>query len=121
MTKFEEFKNNAKYRFREFKADVRFKAQQAKDWVSNNKEFIIVATPVVIGAIAEGRKVVSQASTNANRRKEQNHRDYDVWDPQGGGHLHCNRKLTNADRIEISKRRANGESAPAILEDMGLI
>ncbi len=121
MTKFEEFKIDAKYRFQELKADVRFKAQQAKDWIANNKEFLMVATPIFIGAIAEGRKVISQVSTDTNRRKEQNHRDYDVWDPSAGVQIHCKRKLSNADRIEISMRRANGESTAYILRDMGLI
>ena len=121
MTKFEELKIDAKYRFNEFKADVKFKVQKAKDWVYNNKEFLMVATPIAIGAIAEGRKVVSQVSTNVNRRKEQNHRDYDVWDPSAGVQIHCKRKLSNADRIEISMRRANGESTAYILKDMGLI
>ena len=121
MTKFEEFKINAKYRFNEIKADAKFKVQKAKDWIANNKEFLIVAVPIGIGAVAEGRKVISQASTNANRRKEQNHRDYDVWDPSAGVQIHCKRKLSNSDRIEISIRRANGESTPRILKDMGLI
>ena len=121
MTKFEQIKVDAKYRFQEFKADMRFKMQKAKDWAANNKEFLIIAVPVGVSAIAEGRKVISQVSTNANRRKEQDHRDYDVWDPSAGVQIRCKRKLSNADRIEISMRRANGESTAYILKDMGLI
>ena len=121
MTKFEQLKVDAKYRYQEFKANIRFKVQQAKDWIINNKEFLIVATPIAIGAIAESRKVISQVSTDTNRRKEQQHRDYDVWDPSAGVQIRCKRKLSNADRIEISMRRANGESTAYILKDMGLI
>lgn len=121
MTKLEQIKIDAKYRFNEFKASARFKVQKAKDWIVNNKEFLIVATPIAIGAVAESRKVISQIGTNANRRKEQNHRDYDVWDPSAGIHIHCKRKMTNAERIEFSRRHANGESTVYILQDMGLI
>lgn len=121
MTKFEEMKVNVKYRFQNFKANVRFKAQQAKDWVANNKEFLVVAVPIGIGAVAEGRKVVSHIGSRIDRKKEQDHRDYDVWDPSAGVHIRCKKRLSNADRIEFSMRHSNGEATVDILKDMGLI
>lgn len=121
MKSFEEIKIDAKYRFQNLKADVRFKANQLKDWVANNREFLIVATPIAIGAVAEARKVVSQVSTNVNKKKEQDHRNYDVWDPSAGVHIRCKRKLSNADRIEFSMRHANGEKTVDILRDMNLL
>lgn len=121
MAKLEDIKVEAKYRFNDLKAKVRYGWCKFTDWVSNNQEMIMIATPLAIGAIAEGRKVFQQVSTTANKKKEQDHRDYDVWDPSAGVHLRCKRKLTNADRIEFSYRHSKGEATVDILRDMGLL
>lgn len=121
MKSFDEIKKDAKYKIEVAKANIRYEFQRFKDGLYNNREVLIAAIPVVIGVAAEVRKQARQMNADTRNRREQHRHEYEVWDPRSGGYITCKRRLTNADRIRISERRADGERLIDILRDMNLI
>lgn len=119
--KINKIKEQIKYRAKCIKYDMKAKAHNAIVWIDGNKEFLVIAIPVLAGAVAETRKVVNQINNTTEKRRDQEHRERDIWDPSAGIHITCKRKLTNAERIEFSMRHSNGEATVDILKDMRLI
>ena len=84
------------------------------NWVMENKEFVVMATPVVVGVTAKATKVWMAHREDVNRERR-------VYDPRLGRYSKMRRKLTNAEWREVDQRYAGGESYRSILDDMGVL
>lgn len=115
MKSFEEIKQDVRYKAKDLGFRLRVKANEAKNWIYNNKEFVVmVAIPAAVGVVAEARRVNDRLVT-------ERHKAYDVWDPSAGIYVTCKRKMTKAEKVEFVRRHANGEKTYDILKSMRLI
>lgn len=92
-------------------------ASNAWSFFKANKEDILLLTTTGAAAIAGIKKLASH--TTAERRDY--NRDYVYYDRSYDTHLRLKRPLTNAEQIELMKRRQAGEFSSDILEDMGVL
>lgn len=97
---------------------VKNKVNAATCWFYNNKEMIIILGPVVVGAIGTGVKVLSR---NVSMKKEKDLKDLYCYDRSLGHYWTLRRKLTNAEWVEIDKRKNNGERLADILSELKVL
>lgn len=102
----------------EFKAKLKAKFQKAKKWCSDNKEVVIAAVSVAIGAVGTGIKVMGKRH---NLHMEERNKDLRCYDTSLGHYWELKRKLGNKDWTKINRRREKGESLGEILDDMGVL
>ena len=115
MKNFEEIKQDIRYRAKDLGFKLRIKMNEAKNWIDNNKEFVVmIAIPAAVGVVAEARRINDRLNT-------ERHRAYDVWDPSAGIYVTCKRKMSKTEKIEFVRRHANGEKTYDILKSMRLI
>lgn len=94
------------------------KKQKAKTWVYEHKDEIMTYGPVVVGGIAAGAKMLSKHAALA---KEQNLKDLYCYDRSLGHYWKLRRELTNAEWLEIDKRKNNGEKLGDILDELEVL
>ena len=109
--KIEEKKRKAKEKMEDLKA-------KASCLWANHKEEIIVLTPIVVG----GASSLIKSGVRAYQTKSENrHRDLETYDPRSGQYFTLKRKMSNAQKLELERRMANGERKGDILRSMRLI
>lgn len=87
-------------------------------WITNNKELVIVAIPVVAGAVTGATKLVKKTVV---QRQAKDLKELYCYDPSLGHYWRLKRKLTNADWIKINARKNNGESLGTILDELKVL
>ena len=97
---------------------IKDKLHKGKCFWDENKEPIIALTPVVIGGITFLVKTISK---HARITEEKNLKELYVWDPKLGLYWQLRKKLTNTQRLELDRRRADGESMGNILASMRVL
>lgn len=102
----------------QFKAKVHRIVNNAKNWIIDNKEAILVLAPVCVGALTTCIKV---AGKRANLNKEQDLKDLYCYDRSLGHYWRLRRELTNAEWIEIDQRKKNGERLGDILDELKVL
>lgn len=111
-----------KEQFETFKRDVRNnvkrKVQKTARWIDNNREFVIVVAPIVIGGSV---KIVQIAMRRHNLNLETKHRELFVYDRSLGHYWQLRRKLSNNEWVTIESRRKAGESLAHILSSLKLL
>lgn len=117
-TKVIEFVVPGESKFDKFKRNLKYKLKDAKDWVINNKETLVVAVPAAIGGISTITKVVGKS---VNNHQEKQMKDRYIYDRSLGRYVELKRKLNQKDLANISKRKQNGERVTDILLDMNLV
>lgn len=90
-------------------------AKNGLQFVSENKEALFTAGTIIAGCVAffKGNK------TQAERERERIDSTY--YDPQTGAHWRLKRCLNNRERMELVRRRREGEYTEDILDDMGVL
>lgn len=107
-----------KAKFREFKENLKQKANNVRWWIYDNKEMIMVLGP---GAIAGVATIVKTIGRHVNLRKEENLKDMYCYDRSLGHYWQLRRELTNKEWLEIDTRKKNGERLADILEELKVL
>lgn len=94
------------------------KADQAKRFWDENKEYIVVLVPVVL---ATGEKVFKAVSRNAQLKEERNLKEKFIYDMSLKCYYELKRKPTTNEYLEIERRKKNGEPLGKILSSMRLL
>ena len=97
---------------------VQCKLHDATTWINNNKELIMVVGPAVIGATTAGIKWTGKHLT---LKKEQNLKDLYCYDRSLGHYWRLRRELSNAEWVEIDRRKNNGERLGDILAELKVL
>lgn len=98
------------------------KFNNAKKWVVDNKELVIVMGPVVVGgAVSLGKSLTRGVTRTINNRKEDELKNLYCYDRSLGHYWKLRRQLTNSEWVKIDKRKANGERLADILEDLRVL
>ena len=87
-------------------------------WCNDNKEWLIPVVPLVIGGVTATVKV---AGKHVNLNKQKDVKELFCYDRSLGHYWALKRKLTNAEWIEIDKRKASGERLADILEELKVL
>lgn len=102
----------------DFKARLKMKLEDGKEWVIRNKEAVITLTPIVIGGISTVTKVVGK---RINLRKQEALKDLYCYDRSLGHYWRLRRELSNQEWLEVDRRKKNGERLADILADMRVL
>ena len=86
--------------------------QQAWGWYKEHKEEIIVLTPIVVGG---GTAIVKVVGKHINLHKQEQVKNLYCYDRSLGHYWKLRRELTNAEWLEIDRRRKTGERMADIL------
>jgi len=108
--------NESKFRYWMRRADAKF--QECKDWVRDNKEAVLVLTPVVITGLTTIVKVVGKHN---NLRKEEAVKNLYCYDRSLGHYWALRRELTNKEWLEIDARKKAGERLSDILDELKVL
>lgn len=105
-------------RIRKFKAKVNETADKVKDFVADHPaESLALLTTAIGSAVGLARR----ADRKRDIREQQRLREEYIYDRSIGDYWHTRRKLTNAEKLEIERRRRAGESLGDILKSMRLL
>ena len=110
--------SNLELKMAELKATIREGASKAIRFCDENKELLIVAVPVVGGAVTAG---VKAAGKHHNLRKAEKIKKNFCYDRSLGHYWELRRELTNHEWIEIDRRRKRGERLADILSSMRVL
>lgn len=98
------------------------KFDNAKRWMANNKEIVIVMGPIVVGgAISIVKTVTRGVSRSMNNRKEEQLKNLYCYDRSLGHYWKLRREVSNNEWLKINQRKAAGEKLGDILEEMKLL
>lgn len=100
------------------KAWLKNKKAEAECWWRENKEVVKIVAPPLIGA---GTLIIRVISKRHHLRMEEQLKTKMIYDPSRGFYYELKKKLTNAQRVEIARRRNNGEDLARILLDMNVL
>ncbi len=105
-------------KFQRFKREVKAKCEEIGDWLSKNKETVLVLTPVVIGGVTTIVKVVGK---RVNLHKEEAVKNLYCYDRSLGHYWRLRRELSNQEWLEIDQRKKNGERLSDILAELKVL
>lgn len=106
------------YKKAERREKIQEKVSDAKNWCHKNKETILMLAPGVIGVAAAAVKAIGK---RVNLVKEKNIKDTYCYDRSLGHYWSLKRELSNAEWVEIDKRKRNGERLSDILESLKVL
>ena len=109
---------NWRTKVNECKARISLKFYDAKQWCKNNKDMVIIVTPVLIGTAG---KIIQQAMRSKKVKKEEDLHDLYCYDRSLGHYWRLRRELTNDEWLEIDQRKKNGERLGDILEELKVL
>ena len=89
-----------------------------ENWFYNNKGMIMFFGPMVIGLTTTSIKVVGR---HLNLRKQKQVKEFYCYDRSLGHYWKLRRELSNAEWIEIDKRKKNGERLSDILDELKVL
>lgn len=112
------FDKKAKWFIWKTKTNAKIKAKKAKEWIVDNKEFVIFLTPMVIGGLTTVVKVVGK---HVNLRKEESLKNLYCYDRSLGHYWKLNRELTNDEWVYIDRQKESGERLADILSDLKVL
>lgn len=100
-------------------------ATKAINWTRDNMDLVVIFLPIAVGAVGFATKTGVGAVKDANRarllKKEENLKNLYCYDRSLGHYWALRRKLTNAEWVEIDKRKAQGERLADILNEMKVL
>lgn len=121
MKTWKEFKQEMSDRIWFAKENAKRKAQAVVQWCSENKELAIAMIPVGIMTLRGAGKLVNSVDRKIDLKKEQDLQNLYIYDHSLGMYHKLRRPLKASEKIEIDRRRAEGESKIQILSSMGLL
>ena len=105
----------------EIKWKVSNGVRNAIKWCEENKELAIAMIPVGIVAVKGISNTIRSVDRKIDLKKEQDLQDLYIYDHSLGMYLKLRRPLKPSEKIEIDRRRKEGESKIQILSSMGLL
>ena len=121
MTKLKEAKENFDIWWYGVKWNAKRKAEATVKWCEEHTELAIALVPVGVVAIKTVSNTIQSINHKIDLKKEQDLQDLYVYDHSLGMYHKLRRPLTPSEKIEIDRRRANGESKIQILSSMGVL
>lgn len=109
-----------KDKLNEAKEKVSEKASEAINWAKNNWQAVLAGAAVAIPLATSAVKLVKSLKGSAADRHEERMKNC-YYDPSTGLHWDLKRMLSNSERIELMKRKRDGEYTEDILMDMKLL
>lgn len=111
------------------KARMRDKVKSAKKWIIRNQDWLMIAAPSVLGAgtaiakftMKSFAKTAKTVSNHAKAKKIKDTKNRYCYDRSLGHYWKLKRELTNADWVEIDRRKQHGERLSDILEDLNVL
>lgn len=91
---------------------------KTKYWLYNNREFVFVMGPAVVGF---GTAAIKGVGKRQKLRKEKQLKDLYCYDRSLGHYWRLKRELSNNEWVEIDKRKANGERLADILDELKVL
>lgn len=118
----EQRNNTVNYKWKVFSFKVKEKLNNVRvnvaNWVVTNKEGILFWGPMVIGGITTGVKVVGRIIRG---RQAKEVKDLYCYDNRLGHYWRLRRELSNAEWLEIDRRKNNGERLSDILASLKVL
>lgn len=111
-----DFEKETKRKNRQDKIKQKF--NDAKNFVTDNKELIMLFGPIVLGCVTAGIKGVTKM---VNLKQEKDVKELYCYDRSLGHYWKLRRELTNSEWLEIDKRKNNGERLSDILDEMKVL
>ena len=121
MRTFKEIKADVDYKIWSFKQDVKWKFERTVQWCEDNKELAIALVPVGIVAFKTVTKMVMSVDRKIDLKRQEDLQELYVYDYSLGVYHKLRRPLKPSEKIEIDRRRQNGESKVQILASMGVL
>ena len=91
---------------------------QAANWIKNNKEILVIVTPLVATGLTVGGRAINKA---CNTYQQQNMRERQCYDPKLGHYWQLSRKLSNSEWLQVEQRQQAGERLGDILSSMNIL
>lgn len=121
MKSFKEIKEDVSLKLWELKYKATKTAEKTVKWCEDNKELAIAMIPVGLMAIKTIGNTIRSVDRKIDLKKEQDLQELYIYDHSLGMYHKLRRPLRPSEKIEIDRRRANGESKIQILASMGLL
>ena len=121
MKKFEDIKTDVSMWWYGVKWNAKQKAERTIKWCEENKELAIAMIPVGLVAIKGVSNTIRSIDRKIDLKKEQDLQELYVYDHSLGMYHKLRRPLRPSEKVEIDRRRQNGESKIQILTSMGLL
>ena len=121
MKSFKEIKENVRFKIWSFKQDVKWKFERTVQWCEDNKELAIALVPVGLVALKTVTNTVRSVDRKIDLKKQEELQELYVYDHSLGVYHKLRRPLKPSEKIEIDRRRQNGESKVQILASMGVL
>lgn len=121
MKTFEDVKSDVSAWWYGVKWNARMKFNATKKWCEDNTELAIAMIPVGLVVIKGIGSTVRSIDRKIDLKKEQEFQELYVYDHSLGMYHKLRRPLKPKEKIEIDRRRQNGESKLQILASMGLL
>ena len=121
MKTFEEVKTDVGIWWYGVKWNAKKKFDATVKWCENNKELALAIIPVAVVVFKGVGRTVASIDRKIDLVKEQELQELYIYDHSLGMYHKLRRPLKPYEKIEIDRRRQNGESKIQILSDMGLL
>ena len=121
MKSFKQIKADVDYKIWSFKQDVKWKFERTVQWCEDNKELAIALVPVGIVAFKTVTKMAMSVDRKIDLKRQEDLQELYVYDHSLGVYHKLRRPLKPSEKIEIDRRRQNGESKVQILASMGVL
>ncbi len=125
MKKFEDIKTDVSVWWYGVRWNAKRKFDDSVEWVGKYKEELIIASPFLLFGMKMAGGLVKDTIRSIDRKvdmkKEQDLQELYVYDHSLGMYHKLRRPLRPSEKIEIDRRRKDGESKIQILASMGLL
>lgn len=121
MKSFEEIKSDVSIWWYGVRWNAKRKFYNTVKWCEENKELALAMIPVGLMVIKGVGNAARSIDRKIDMKREQDLQDLYIYDHSLGMYHKLRRPLKPSEKIEIDRRRANGESKIQILSSMGLL
>lgn len=95
---------NVKSKAKEAKEKVEFEILKGLDWIHNNKEELVVATPIILGTLGFAGKAIKSGAKRYEVRAEEKKRKLTVYDPSIGCYIDLKRPLKSSEKVMLGTK-----------------
>ena len=121
MKTFKEYKEDVSIWWYGVRWNAKRKFESTVKWCEENKELALAMIPVAVVVVKGIGRTISSIDRKIDLVKEQELQDLYIYDHSLGMYLKLRRPLKPSEKIEIDRRRQEGESKIQILSSMGLL
>ena len=121
MKSFEEIKSDVSIWWYGVRWNAKRKFDNTVKWCEENKELALAMIPVGLMVVKGVGNAARSIDRKIDMKREQDLQDLYIYDHSLGMYHKLRRPLKPSEKIEIDRRRANGDSKIQILSSMGLL